>query len=107
MVLNSADRLCTRRLWRILKSQHLLLLDKIGNNSLRHQLRTRLTNIFMNQNSRLRVPSNLCMAVSIFCRIGGVIGTVDSESGLRSAGTLLLRVQPCHRRPGLTEGLKA
>ncbi|GFO09994.1 hypothetical protein PoB_003649900 [Plakobranchus ocellatus] len=30
-----------------------------------------------------------------------------SESALRFAGTLQLRYEPRHRRPGLTEGLKA
>ncbi|GFN80115.1 hypothetical protein PoB_000662100 [Plakobranchus ocellatus] len=93
MVLNSVDRLCTRRPWRILKPQQLLQLHKLGTNSLCHQLKTRLTNIFMNQNSSLCVPSSFSKAVSIYCRIGAVGGTVDSESSLRSAGTLLSRVR--------------
>ncbi|GFO11887.1 hypothetical protein PoB_003839200 [Plakobranchus ocellatus] len=37
----------------------------------------------------------------------GVGGTVGSESALRSAGTLLSRFKPRHRRPGLTDGLEA
>ncbi|GFO26835.1 hypothetical protein PoB_005334000 [Plakobranchus ocellatus] len=39
--------------------------------------------------------------------VGGVSGTLASESALRSAGTLLSRVRARHRFPGLTEGLKA
>ncbi|GFO37125.1 hypothetical protein PoB_006363000 [Plakobranchus ocellatus] len=37
----------------------------------------------------------------------GVGGTVDSESALRSAGTLLLQVRVWNWPPGETEGLKA
>ncbi|GFN96049.1 hypothetical protein PoB_002255500 [Plakobranchus ocellatus] len=37
----------------------------------------------------------------------GVGGTVASESALIFAKTLLCGFKPRHRRPGLTEGLKA
>ncbi|GFO35096.1 hypothetical protein PoB_006160100 [Plakobranchus ocellatus] len=37
----------------------------------------------------------------------GVGGRVDCESALRSAGILLSRFEPRHRRPGLMEALKA
>ncbi|GFN95072.1 hypothetical protein PoB_002157800 [Plakobranchus ocellatus] len=110
MVLISADRLCTRRLWRILKSQQLLQLHQLGTNSLCHQLKIKTTNIFMNQNNSLRVPSSFCMAVSIYCRIGAVGGTVDSESSLRSAGTLLSRVRALPPAPwpdGRRESLRS
>ncbi|GFO49430.1 hypothetical protein PoB_007593500 [Plakobranchus ocellatus] len=37
----------------------------------------------------------------------GIGGTVDSESALRSSGTLPRRFEPRHQRSGLAESLKA
>ncbi|GFO06891.1 hypothetical protein PoB_003339600 [Plakobranchus ocellatus] len=42
-----------------------------------------------------------------FQYLGGVGGSVASESALRSAGHFCRGFEPRHRRPGLTKGLKA
>ncbi|GFO48745.1 hypothetical protein PoB_007525000 [Plakobranchus ocellatus] len=52
-----------------------------------------------------KLQSRLCDETLTTC--GGVGGTVASESALRSQGPFCRGFEPRHRRPGLTEGLKA
>ncbi|GFN88958.1 hypothetical protein PoB_001546400, partial [Plakobranchus ocellatus] len=53
-------------------------------------------------------PSNPASHRHVFLRyLGGVGGSVTSESALRSAGPFCRGFEPCRRRPGLTEDLRA
>ncbi|GFO25139.1 hypothetical protein PoB_005164400 [Plakobranchus ocellatus] len=55
----------------------------------------------------LLVEEGIRCIFRLSCVVGGVGGTVDSESALRSAGILLSRVLAQPPTPGPTEDLKA